>query len=170
MINPSKKPKIPQKNRNWIRPPNTILKKGSNNSPQKLSYWTDIDNKPKLYTKKQLATCNILMNLNFLLVKSLVLMDILKTLDKDTKVGDLVSQDFVKFEASKDSIFNSFISLMAAVPDVTFSEFLNYISTNNTNNNPQEIITLGQKTLNDFIDGKSDNITNFYISDRFKKS
>ena len=97
-------------------------------------------------------------------------MDILKTLDKDTKVGDLVSQDFVKFEASKDSIFNSFISLMAAVPDVTFSEFLNYISTNNTNNNPQEIITLGQKTLNDFIDGKSDNITNFYISDRFKKS
>ena len=168
MITPPKKEKNPQKNRNWVKPPNTMVKKGNSRSPQKLSYWTDVNNKPKLYTKKQLAYCNILMNLNFLLTKSLVLMDILKTLDEDTKIGTLIRQDYANFDASKSSIFNRFISLMAAVPDVTFGEFLTFISTNN-NNNPKKIITLGQKTLNEAIRGKGSKITNFYISDRFKK-
>jgi hypothetical protein len=146
-----------------------MIKKGSGSSPQKLSYWTDDNNSAKLYTKEQLATCNILMNLNFLLTRALVLMDIIKTLDEDTRIGTLIHQDYAKFEASDTSVFNQFVSLMAAVPDVTFGEFLTFISTNN-NNNPQEIITLGQKTLKEVIAGKSTNLTNFYTSDRLKKN
>jgi len=167
----SAKKLIPQQrekpNRNWVKPPNTMVRKGRSNSPQKLSYWTDENNQPKLYTPEQLATCNILMNLNLLLVRALVLLDILKTLDEDAKVGTLIHQDFAKYEAPESSVFNHFISLMAAVPDVTFNEFLGFIS---TDTDPQKLITMGQKTLKEVIEGKSTHVTNFYTSDRVKKS
>lgn len=153
--------------RNWLKPPNTMVHQGKRNSPQKLSYWTDVNNQPKLYTKEQLATCNVLMNLNFLLTRALILMDIIKTLDKETKIGTLVHQDYAKYEATESSVFNHFINLMAAVPDITFGEFLGFIS---TNTDPNELIITGQKTLRKVIAGKSTHITNFYTSDRVKKN
>ena len=164
MIHSTKKQKP---NRNWIKPPNTMIQQGRGNSPQKLSYWTDENNKPKLYTKEQLATCNILMNLNLLLVRAIVLLDILKTLDEDAKVGTLIHQDYAKYDAPESSVFNHFIGLMAAVPDITFGEFLSFVS---TNSDPQELTTMGQKTLREVIAGTSAHVTNFYTSDRIKKS
>lgn len=155
------------KKSNWIKPPNTMVHQGSGNSPQKLSYWTDENNRPKLYTQEQLATCNILMNLNFLLTRALVLMDIIKTLDEETKIGTLIHQDYAKFEASDTSVFNQFVSLMAAVPDVTFGEFLGFIS---TNNDPKLFATMKKKIIKQVIKGKSSQVTSFYTSDRFKKS
>lgn len=174
MTHPTKK-SIPQPvrqpmekpDRNWVKPPNTMVHKGRSNSPQKLSYWTDGKNKAILYTKEQLATCNILMNLNLLLVRAIVLLDILKTLDEDAKVGTLIHQDYAKYEATESSVFNHFISLMAAVPDITFGEFLGFIS---TNTDPKELIIMGQKTLQEVIAGTSTHVTNFYTSDRVKKS
>lgn len=154
-------------NRKWIAPPNTIIDKGTGNSPQKLSYWTDKDGKAKLYTKEQLATCNILMNLNFILVRALILLDTLKTMDEDTKVGTLIHQDYAKFEATKHGVFSHFVNLMAAVPDITFGEFLNFLS---ANNNSQDLAKMGQKTLKEVIKGNSPNITTFYTSDRLTRS
>lgn len=154
-------------NRNWIKPPNTIVHQGNKNSPQKLSYWTDSNNQVKLYTPEQLATCNILMNLNLLLVRALVLLDILKTLDDNAKIADLIHQDYAKLEASDSSVFNRFISLMAAVPDVTFGEFLGFIS---INNDPKQFATLEKKIVEQVIKGKNVQVTNFYTSDRFKKN
>lgn len=154
-------------NRNWIKPPNTIVRQGKKNSPQKLSYWTDSDNRVKLYTPEQLATCNILMNLNLLLVRAIVLLDILKTLDDNAKISDLIHQDFAKFEASDASVFNQFINLMAAVPDVTFGEFLGFIS---TNNDPKLFATMEKNIIKQVIKGKNVQVTNFYTSDRFRKS
>jgi len=154
-------------NRNWIRPPNTIVKKNTKNSPQKLSYWTDTDNQVKLYTQQELATCNVLMNINQILVRALTLLDILKTLDDNAKISDLLHQDYVKFEASKSSVFNRFINLLAAVPDVTFGEFLSFMS---TTNNPRQFTSMGKKIIKQVINGKSNQVTSFYTSDRFRKS
>lgn len=162
----SKKTTTSKSNRKWIQPPNTIIKKGKAGSPQKLSYWIDDNNKPKLYTKKQLATCNLLMNLNFLLTRSLVLMDIIKTMDENTTIGALNHQDYAKFEASDDSVFSRFVSLISAVPDITFGEFLNFIS---VNNDPHQIIIMGQKNLKKVNQKKDNSTTIFYTSDRFKK-
>jgi hypothetical protein len=162
----SKNKKNLRPNRNWIKPPNTIVRKGSKNSPQKLSYWTDTDNQVKLYTPQQLATCNILMNLNLLLVRALVLLDILKTLDDNAKIADLIHQDYAKFEASDSSVFNRFINLMAAVPDVTFGEFLGFIS---TNTDPKRFATMEKEIIKQVIKGKNIQVTNFYTSDRFRK-
>ena len=171
MTRPIKK-LIPQRrdqkpNRNWIRPPNTMVHKGKGNSPQKLSYWTDDNNQVKLYSQKELATCNILTNLNVILVRALVLLDILKTLDEDTKVGNLINQDYASFKTTKTSIFNRFIDLMAAVPDITFGEFLGFIS---TTSDPQEYLTMGKKTIKQVIKAKSKQVTNFYTSDRFREN
>jgi len=143
-----------------------MVKKGPKKSPQRLSYWTDRDGKVKLFTQKELAACNILNNLNFILTRALVLMDILKTINKDTKIGDLIRQDYAHFEASDASAFNRFVSLMAAVPDISFGEFLNFIS---TGSDPQKLKTMGQKILKEVIDGKSDRVTKFYTSDRFRQ-
>jgi len=166
MIPSAKKPTTTKLGRNWIRPPNTMIKKGSKNSPQRLSYWTDTDGKVKLFTQGELATCNILNNLNFILTRALLLMDILKTLDEDTKIGNLTRQDYAHFEASSTSVFNRFISLMAAVPDVSFGEFLNFIS---TGNDPEKLKTIGQKILKEVVNNKNDHITKFYTSDRFRQ-
>jgi hypothetical protein len=169
MIRTTEKIKVKKSNRNWIRPPNTIVhpEKGNRNSPNKLSYWTDANNKAKLYTKEQLATCNILMSLNQLLIKALILLDTLKTLDEDTTIRTLIHQDFARFEATKSSAFDHFIKLTSAVPDITFGEFLGFIS---PNSNPQDFIKMGNKTLKQVIQGKNTDITNFYTTDRVKKS
>lgn len=153
--------------RSWIKPPNTISNQGSGDSPQKLSYWTDQNGEVKLYTREQLATCNILTNMDFLLVKALVLIDTLQTIDKNATVGSLIEQDYVKISNTKSSAFNHFIELMAAVPDITFGEFLGYIS---PNSNPQEFLKLGQKKLKAVMDGQSEDVSIFYGSDRVKKS
>lgn len=163
--NPPKSSSTP--NRPWIKPPNIIVKKGPKNSPQKLSYWTDTDNKVKLYTQQELAICNILMNVNQLLTQALTLIDVLKSLDDDAKVGDLIHQDYDKFKFSQQSVFNRFINLISAVPDVTFGEFLNFIS---TTNNPEQFKNTSQKIINQVTKGKSNQVTTFYTSDRFRKS
>ena len=167
MTNPTKKQKDRVPDRNWIKPPNTIVHQGSINSPQKLSYWTDKNGQAKLYTKEQLATCNILMNLNQLLVRALLLFDTLNSLDEDTKIGTFLHQDYAKFEATESSAFDHFVNLMSAAPDITFGEFLGYLS---TNSDPREFIKMGQKNLKEVIRGKSTRITNFYTSDQVKKS
>lgn len=114
--------------RGWIAPPKIIIRKGKKGGPQKLSYWIDKQGKNHLYTKKELEICNILTNLNLILIRSLILLDMLKTIDKNAKVKKLVGQDHAKYKATKSSVFNRFVSLMAAAPDITFGEFLSFIS------------------------------------------
>lgn len=165
MTNSSKTTKPNKSDRNWLMPPQTIVKQGDKDSPHKLSYWTDTKGKVNLYTKKQLATCNILMNLNLLLVRAIVLLDTLKTMDENAKIGSLIKQDYAKFDAKESTAFNHFITLMSATPDVTFGEFLRFLS---TNTNPKELKKLGQKTINEVIKGKSSDVSIFYTSDRLK--
>lgn len=153
--------------RSWVIPPNTIIRQGTKNTPQKLSYWIDKKGKANLYTKDQLAICNVLMELNTLITKSLILLDTLKMIDKDASIGSLLNQDFARFEAKGSSAFNRFINLMAAVPDVTFAEFLIFLS---PNTDQKKFIKMGQKTLEKVVKGKNTGVTNFYTSDRFKKS
>jgi hypothetical protein len=152
--------------KNWIKPPNTIVRKGPDNVPHKLSYWIDKKRKFQLYTKEQLATLNILTNLNLTLIRALILMDTLKKMDVNAKIKTLVSQDYQKFEAKESSIFNHFVSLMAAVPNVTFGEFLGFLS---GNTDPQDLIKIGQKTLKEATDGKSKTVSVFYTSDKLKE-
>jgi len=157
-------PSMPDKN--WITPPKTIARKSSDNVPHKLSYWVDKKGKFHLYTKEQLATCNILTNINLILIKALILMDTLKTVDENAKVKTLVRQDYSKFEATESSIFNQFVTLMAAIPDVTFGEFLGFLS---TNSDPLALNKMGQKTFKEAIRQKSTAVTVFYTSDQLKK-
>ena len=167
MTNTSKKPKDRTPDRNWVKPPNTMIHRGEGDSPQKLSYWTDENGKPVLYTKEQLATCNILMNLDQLLIRALLLFDTLKTLDEDTKIGTFLHQDYAKFEATESSVFDHFVNLMSAAPNITFGEFLGFLS---ANTNPEEFAKMGQENLKKVIGGTSTTITNFYTSDRVRKS
>lgn len=146
------------KNRKWISPPNVIVKKNKNGGPQKISYWVDDKNEPMLYTKDQIAILNVLTNLNMQLIKALVLLDNASRIDKNAKIKTLISQDKSKYVANKSSLFNNFISLMAAVPDVTFGEFLNFIS-NNTS--PKDLLKMGKKAIK--------NTDVFYSSDIYKR-
>ena len=149
----------------WVSPPKTIVRKGPDNVPHKLSYWIDKKGKYQLFTKEQLATCNILTNLNLILIRSLILLDTLKKTDGNAKVRTLVRQDYAKFKATEDSIFNHFVALMAAVPDITFGEFLGFLS---ANSNPQSLFKMGQKTLKEAVRGKSKTVSVFYTSDKLK--
>lgn len=151
--------------RDWIKPPNTIIRKGKVGSPQKLSYWVDKKGKSQLYTKEQLATLNILTNLNLLLIRALIILDTLRNMDENATIKTLIKQDYAKYEADKSSVFNQLVTLMSATPDVTFGEFLNFIS---ANTDPKAITKIGQKTLKETVHGKSKTVDAFYSSDRFK--
>ena len=169
MAKTTKKPTTARKtvkDNNWVKPPNIIAKKGPDNVPHKLSYWIDKNGKYQLYTKEQLATCNILTNLNLIIVKSLVLMDTLKKMDENAKIRTLIKQDYSKFDAKESSIFNHFITLMAAVPDITFGEFLEFLS---GDTDSQVLNKMGKKTLKEAMQGKGETVTTFYTSDLTKK-
>lgn len=153
------------RDKNWVKPPNTIVRKGPDGVPHKLSYWVDKNGKYHLYTKEQLATVNILTNLNLILIRSLILLETLKKMDANAKVKTLIRQDYSKFEATKDSIFNNFVALMAAVPNITFGEFLGFLS---GSSDPQAFIKMGQKTLKEAVRGKGTAVNVFYTSDRLK--
>lgn len=153
--------------KNWIKPPNTIARKGPDNVPHKISYWINKKGKFQLYTKEQLATLNILTNLNLILIRALIIVDTIKKMDENSNVKKLIRQDFSKFEASKSTIFNHFVTLMAAAPDVTFGEFLGFLS---GNTDPQTLIKMGQKTLKEAVRGKSTAVSVFYTSDKLKNS
>lgn len=151
--------------RNWVTPPKIIVRKGQGKGPQKLSYWVDKKGKNHLYTKEELATCNILTNLNIILIRALILLDTLKNMDKNAKVKKLVNQDYAKYKATESSIFSRFIALMAAAPSITFGEFLGFIS---GNSNPGTLIKIGQKTIKKASQGKNTAVDVFYTSDLLK--
>lgn len=153
-------------NRDWIKPPNTIARKSHVGNAQKLSYWVDKKGKYKLYTKEQLATLNILTNLNLLLIRALIILDTLKNMDENAKIRTLIHQDHTKYEADKSSVFNHLVTLMAAIPNVTFGEFLSFIS---DSTDPKALTKMGKKTLSETVYGKSKVVDAFYGSDRFKK-
>ena len=152
--------------KNWIKPPNTLVRKGPDGTPHKLSYWVDKNGKYQLYTKEQLATLNILTNLNLTLIRSLILLDTLKKMDANAKIKTLVQKEYPKFEAAKSSIFNHFIALMAAVPNITFGEFLGFLT---GGSDPQTLVKMGQKTLQETVKGKSSTVDVFYTSDHLKE-
>lgn len=145
------------KDKNWINPPHIIIKKGQKNAPKKLSYWIDSSGKYQLYTKKQLTTLNILTNLNSILVRALVTLDKINEVDENIKIKTLMQQESAKFEAGDSSIFKQFITLMASAPDITFGEFLGFLS---ANSDPKAIAKMGKKPT----------FTVFYTSDRLKKN
>jgi len=151
--------------KNWVKPPNIIAKKGPDNKSYKLSYWINKKGKYQLYTKEQLAVCNVLTNLNLIVVRSLVLMDTLKKMDENAKIRTLVKQDYSKFDAKESSIFNHFVSLMAAVPDITFGEFLGFLS---GDTDSKVLSKMGKKTIGEAIKGKSKTVSIFYTSDKLK--
>ncbi len=153
--------------RNWIAPPKVIIRKGKQGEPEKLSYWVDKKGKNHLYTEEELITCNILINLNLILIRSLIILDTLKSMDRNAQVKKLVNQDYSKYKASKSSVFNRFINLMAAVPNITFGEFLGFIS---DSKDPQALIKIGQDTLKKSSRKKDIPFDIFYNSDLIKKS
>lgn len=153
--------------RNWIAPPKVIIRKGKQGEPEKLSYWVDSMGKNHLYTEEELTACNILINLNLILIRSLIILDTLKSMDKNAQVKKLVKQDYSKYKAKKSSVFNRFINLMAAVPDITFGEFLGFIS---DSKDPQALIKIGQDILKKSSRKKNTPFDIFYTSDLLKKS
>lgn len=159
-----------KKDRSWVRPPNTMSKpsglkkkKQDKNYPTKISYWIDEKGEAQLYTPDQLAVCNVLMNLNVLLNKSLTLAEKIQTMDKDVTVGILAQQEYAQFKAFESSVYGHFVELLAAAPDITFAEFLNFIS---QGNNPKAFIKLGKKKLRDVVKNKNSDVTTFYTSDK----
>jgi len=148
--------------KSWITPPKIIIRKSRGKGPQKLSYWVDKQGKNHLYTKEELVICNILTNLNIILIRSLILLDTLKSMDKNAKVKKLVNQDYTKYKATESSIFNRFIALMAAAPDITFGQFLGFIS---GNSNPDTLIKIGQNTFKKASKGRNSAVDVFYTSD-----
>ena len=151
--------------KNWIKPPNIIAKKGPDGKPYKLSYWIDKKGKYHLYTKKQLAICNILTNLNLIIMRSLIIMDTIREMDKNSSIESLVKRDYSKFEAKDCSILNHFIALMASVPDITFGEFLDFLSGNSDTKTLKDI---GKKTFKEALQGKGETVSIFYTSDKVK--
>lgn len=148
----------------WVKPPNSISKQGDPQT-EKISYWVDVNGEAQLYTPEQLATCNILMNLNVLLNKSLTLAEKIQKMDKDVTVATLAQQDYAHFKTLNTSVYGYFIELMAATPDITFGEFLNFIS---QGSDEKAFAKLGQKKLKKVMANKSPDVTNFFSSDKLK--
>ncbi|HEX9817711.1 MAG TPA: hypothetical protein VGA89_02355 [Patescibacteria group bacterium] len=162
-----------ESDRSWVRPPNIITQKTSlkvvkkgKKYPTKISYWVDKNGEAQLYTAEQLAVCNILTNINVLLNKSLTLAENLKTMDKDVTVGTLVQQDYAQFKALENTIYGYFIELMAAAEDITFGEFLNFISQGKEDN---AFSKLGKSKLKKVMQKKSPDVTQFYSSDKLRE-
>ncbi len=156
--------------RSWVRPPNSMTKQPSQKKrkkdkdfPSKISYWVDENGEAQLYTQEQLAICNILMNLNVLLNKSLTLAEKLQTMDKEVTVGVIVRQDYAQFKKSENSVYGYFVELMAAAPNITFGEFLNFIS---QGSDVKAFSKLGKEKLQAVIKKRSTDVTTFYTSDR----
>ena len=152
--------------RNWIKPPNSMIKKGTKSSPSKISYWIDETGNARLYTKEQLAQCNILMNLNLVLSKAFVLIENIQTVDPDTAVGSLISQGLVQSKISELSPYANFVELIAAIPDITFSEFLGFIS---QENDPKAYSKLGREKLKEVMENVDPDVRNFFSSDKLEK-
>jgi hypothetical protein len=162
------------KDRSWIRPPNSItkqttvkVKKNDKNFPSSISYWVDENGEARLYTKEQLAQCNILMSLNLTLSKAFVLIENIQKLDKDTTIGSLMSQDFAQFKEYEVSPYSNFIELISAVHDITFAEFLGFISQETS---PESYSKLGKAKLAEAIKNIDPDNTNFFSSDKLEKS
>lgn len=147
-----------KQDRSWVRPPNSMTKKST-----QISYWVDANGEARLYTPEQLAICNILMNLNVLLNKSLTLAEKIKTIDKNVTVATLAQQDYAHFKPMETSVYGYFVELMAAAPDITFAEFLNFIS---QGNDEKAFAKLGKTKLKKVIGKKSPDVTLFYGSDK----
>jgi len=152
--------------RSWIRPPNSISKQSSRaekkkdkNYPSVISYWFDEKGEAQLYTAEQLAICNVLTNLKVVLNKSLTLAEQLKTMDKDITVGILSQQDYAQFKELNTTVFGYFIELMSAAPDITFGEFLNFIT---EGDDVKLFKKVGKKKLKQIIENKSPDVTTFY--------
>ena len=164
-----------KQDRNWVKPPNTISKQTKQTTrktkskekqqkyPEKISYWIDKSGEAQLYTTEQLAICNVLMNLNVLLNKSLTLAEKIQTMEKDVPVAILAQQDYAQFKKFESSVYGHFVELMAAAPDVTFGEFLNFIS---QGDETKELTSLGKRKLKKIIENKSPDVTSFYSSDK----
>jgi hypothetical protein len=162
-----------KQDRSWVRPPNTMSKpldqkkkKRDKNYPSKISYWMDKNGEAQLYTPEQLAVCNILMNLNVILNKSLTLAENIQTMDKDVTVGILAQQEYAQFKTFETSVYGHFVELLAAAPDITFGEFLNFISQGNDTN---AFLKMGKKKLKSVVKNKNTDVTTFYRSDKLKK-
>lgn len=160
--------------RSWILPPNTISKKTESskeqqrpNYPTKISYWVDQNGEAQLYTPEQLAICNILMNLNVLLNKSLTLAENIKNMEESVTVGTLAKQDYAQFKDLETSVYGHFVELLAASPDITFGEFLNFIS---SGNDTKAFLKMGKQKLKKIVAKKSPDVTQFYSSDSLRKS
>jgi hypothetical protein len=152
--------------KSWITPPKIIIRKNRGKGPQKLCYWVDKNGKNHLYTREELAICNILTNLNIILIRALIIVDTLKNMDRNAKIKKLVNQDYSRYKVTQSSIFNRFIALMAAAPDITFGEFLSFIS---GNSDPDTLIKIGQNTFAKASRGKNKTLDVFYTSDLLKK-
>jgi len=134
--------------RNWIRPPNSIVGGAVGETP--VHFWMDRHGNPQIYTDIQLAKLNGLLKLNLDISQLSTLMQALRTIDEPI-VKSLMQQSYARVGEAEENLVAHIVKLMAVAPEVTFGEFLGFIV---EDGDPTPIVNEGAKRLADIVEGR----------------
>lgn len=149
--------------RSWIKPPSSTHRWNIAGEPLHVSWWVDRTGKIRLYSKEQLAVCNILLEINLSLGRICSLIENLPKIGDEVTVGDLLQQDWAKFKTSAPSVYGHFAQLMAAAPDITFSEFIGFVV---QGNDPTALADIGAERLQKVIESTDIDVKSHFRSDK----
>ena len=147
--------------RRCIVPPNSQHTWNINGEPHIISWWVDRTGRPRLYSQEQLAVCNVLLEINLSLGKVCSLIETLPTVGNDVRVGDLIQQDWAKLNTSAPSVYGHFAQLMAMAPDITFSEFIGFVT---SSHDPTALSEIGSERLRKVIEGMDSDVNSHFKS------
>jgi len=114
--------------RGWLMPPNSIHKWNLDGEPTSIYYWLDRNGKPQIYTDRQRAMADTLMELNLNMNKiGGILAALEEQRDHHEFANTFLQQSWGHLEHGEWTPYAHIIRLMAMTPDVTFGEFIRFI-------------------------------------------
>jgi hypothetical protein len=149
--------------RNWIRIPNQIHRFGEGAERLQLAYWIDRYGRPRAFNRHQLSVLNVLMTINTRLLDLGALPGRLISA-RDADVATVLQQDWAKFPV-ETSVTIDLVKLLAMAGDITFAEFLSFMT---TGVNSSSLVQEGAARIARLIQGENDPVvTSHFESDGF---
>lgn len=144
--------------RNWVRIPNEIWRFGEGAERLHFAYWVDRHGRPRAFNSHQLSVLNVLMTMNLRVLELGGLPEKLAGA-KHTDVATVLQQDWAKFPV-ETSVTVDLLKLLAMAPDVTFAEFLSFMT---SGSDPTTLIQEGSARLARMIQGGTDPVVRPYF-------
>ena len=144
--------------RNWIRISNEILRFGEGAERLQFAYWIDRHDRPRAFNSHQLTVLNVLMTMTFRILELGALPDrLIDAMNVD--VATALQQDWAKFPAEK-SVTVDLLKLFAMAGDITFAEFLSFMT---TGSDTTSLIQEGASRITRLNHGETDPVVKSYF-------